>query len=458
MANSPQEVLVACREHDVKAVALHVTDMLGGWHQLSVPVSRLTEESFEDGFAWSVNRGGGNSGELVDVLLLPQYRTAYVEPYADPPTLSLLCTMHDPLTREELPDDSRTIAMKAEKYAQQCGVADKVLLELGVEFFLFDSAPQAGRRQGPRGASQFMTTGETLDLPRTLNGSGSGFMNDDFRNVIMYALLESGVDVTAHRQSRSDPFKAHFELADSPLVTSADNLMIMKHVVKRLAKAAGKSATFMPLPQAGRRPAGMSARLSLLKNETCILTGSGYAGLSDAGLHAIGGILRHGASLVALTNSTTNSYSRLGMCEGGFPQITYSQTDLRAAVRIPAIQSSKTKCLEFRPPDAASNPYLAFAALLMAAIDGIQNKIHPGAALDPNPYGPTDDSSTTYSRVPASLEASLTALESDGEFLLRGDVFSADMLESWIAHKRSKDVQSLREQPHPHEIRAYYDA
>lgn len=458
MASSPQEVLVACREHDVKAVALHMTDILGVWHRLTIPVSRLNEESFEDGFAWTLNGLGARRGEVTDVLLLPKPSTAHIEPFTDLPTLSLLCAMHDPLTRDELPGDPRTIALKAEKYARESGVADETLFGLTVEFFLFDAPPRRRSPRAPRRAQDVDSLSDaSIDNGAAQRGALGVRLDDDFRNEIMHALIDCGVGVKSHRQSRADRAKSSFELSEASLIVSADHLMITKHVIKRLAERTGKSATFMPMPQGNRQPAGLSTCLSLLKQENCVLSGSGYAGLSDVGLNAIGGILKHAAAIVALTNSTTNSYARLSARGGRLPQIAYSQSDLQAAVRVPNHQPGKTKCLEFRPPDAACNPYLAFAALLMAAVDGIQNKIHPGPALEPDPYHVGGDPSTSYAHVPSSFEESLHALEEDGEFLLRGDVLTPEVLQSWIEHKRMVDIQALRHQPHPHEVAAYYD-
>jgi glutamine synthetase len=366
--------------------------------------------------------------------------------------------MHDPLTREELPEDPRTIALKAERYARESGVADEVLLALGVEFFLFDGRPRQ------RGSRRLRASGgsDRLEEVGTQRGAWGDdvspvMLDEDFRNIVMQALLDCRVGVTSHHQSRSDPFKSHLELSAASLVASADRLMITKHIVKRLAARAGRSATFMPLPQGGREPAGMLTQLSLAKQDQCVLAGSGYAGLSDAGLHAIGGILKHAAAIVALTNATTNSYARLGAHTGGLPKIAYSQTDMQAALRVPSYQAGKSKCLEFRPPDAACNPYLAFAALLMAAIDGVQNKNQPGAPLGLDPYDLHEGNSVSAPRVPASYEAALDALEGDGEFLLRGDVLAAEVLKAWIEHKRMVDIRALRSQPHPHEIAAYYD-
>lgn len=463
MANSPQEVLVDCRQHDVKAVALHVTDALGRWHQLTIPLSRLTEESFEDGFAWSLPYLGQRHGEVMDVVLIPHPSSAFIQPQADLPTLSLLCSMNDPLTREELAEDPRTIATKAEKFASDSGVSDEILLSLLLDFFLLDPSQ---RTPGRRGAYR-----QTRAPDDSLNFSSERFqreasrnIDDDFRSEVMQALSDCGISIASHRQSADDRLKSQLELSESGLVTAADQVMIAKHVVRQLAARWGKVATFMPLPQTGRQPAGMPTQLSMLHAGRCALSGSGYAGLSEAGLHAIGGILKHAAALTALTNATTNSYARLNIGPLGYrhgsgnklPRIAYSQSDLRAALRIPSHRASKHKCLEYQLPDAVCNPYLAFSALLMAAVDGIQNKTHPGPSLDPDPYS-SEQLATSFQPTPASLSESLNALEEDGEFLLRGDVFTPEFLQSWIEHKRLFDVDVLRRQPHPSEIEAYFD-
>lgn len=463
MANSPQEVLVECRQHDVKAVALHVTDALGKWHQLTIPLSRLNEEAFEDGFAWSLPYMGQRQGEVMDVVLIPHPATAFIQPQADLPTLSLLCSMHDPLTREELAEDPRTIALKAEKYAKDSGVADEILLSLSIEFFLFEPMQRAQGRRHP--SRQVREQDDPLGYSMDRNERDSTRrIDDDFRSEVMQALSDCGIAITSHRQSAGDRLKSQLQLNDSNLVAAADQVMITKHVVRQLAARWSKTATFMPVPQAGRHPAGMPTQLSLLHNGRCTLSGSGYAGLSEAGLHAIGGMLKHATAITALTNSTTNSYARLnlglsGKATGGgndLPRIAYSQSDLRSALRIPSHRASKHKCLEYQLPDAVCNPYLAFSAMLMAAVDGIQNKIHPGPSLDPDPYMP-DQLSTSFQPVPASLSISLAALEEDGEFLLRGDVFTPEFIQAWIVHKRMMDVDALRRHPHPLEVAAYFE-
>ncbi|MCC6508610.1 MAG: hypothetical protein IT423_05860, partial [Pirellulaceae bacterium] len=354
------------------------------------------------------------------------------------------------------------------------GVADQVLLALGIEFFLLDQAPPSRRRHGAgRPLDNDRRSDLGFDVERTQRDAYGHRLDDDFRNEVMHALSECSVSVASHRQAEGDRTKSRFELSESSLVTSADHVMITKHVVRRIAARWNKAATFMPLPQAGRLPAGMPTQLALIQSDNCVLSGSDYAGLSEVGLYAIGGILKHAAALTALSNSTTNSYARLGLglglglgmgdyqsssSTGRVPRIAYSQSDLRAAVRVPTHRSSKHKCLEFQLPDAIGNPYLTFTALLMAAIDGVQNKIQPGPALDPDPYTAGDELPTSYQRVPASLSSALTRLEEDGEFLLRGDVFTAEFLQSWIDHKRQVDIEALRKHPHPHEVAAYFDA
>ncbi len=371
--------------------------------------------------------------------------------------------MHDPLTREELAEDPRTVAIKAEKFAGDSGVSDEILLSLAVEFFLLEPAKRGHGRRPPMRAPQehddAIVYGQSnMDRDPTRR------IDDDFRSQVMQALSDCGIAIASHRQSAGDRAKSRLELSESSLVTAADQVMITKHVVRQLAARWGKSATFMPLPEINRQPAGMPTQLALLLDGDCALSGSGYAGLSEAGLHAIGGILKHAAAITALTNSTTNSYARLNQGLAGpalgyghdLPRIAYSQSDLRAALRIPSHRASKHKCLEYQLPDAVCNPYLAFSAMLMAAVDGIQNKIHPGPALDPDPYT-SEELSTSFQPAPASLSAALSALEDDGEFLLRGDVFTPEFLQAWITHKRMFDVDALRRHPHPLEIAAYFE-
>lgn len=441
MANSPQEVLVACREHDVKAVALHVTDMLGRWHRLTVPLSRLSDESFDDGFPWTWQRSGERFGEVADVLLMPQPNTAFIEPFAELPTLCLLCTMLDPVTREELPEDSRSIALRAERYARESGVADEIRFGLTVEFFISDrNASHTSRSENCHSSGPDWTPAEYQHDPAAWPAPTAAVhrLDDDFRNGIMQALLDCGVNVKSHRQGHSDRRQSVIELDDTSLVVCADHLMVVKHIVKRLAERDGRSATFMLIPQSGAPASGMPVQLSMLKHENCVFSGAGYGGLSDAALHAIGGILSHASAIVALTNSTANSYERLAA--GGLPLIAYSQSDSQVALRVPSCPAGKTKVLEFRPPDAVSNPYLGFAALLMAAVDGIQNKMDPGASRDPDLYRERGAPESIQPPVPASFETALAALQEDGEFLLRGDVFSPEMLQSWIAEMRTIEV------------------
>jgi glutamine synthetase len=281
----------------------------------------------------------------------------------------------------------------------------------------------------------------------------------DFRDMVMHALMDCGVEIDGHRQSDGDTAKGQLQLSETDLLTLCDRLLITKHVVKRAAARVGKVATFMPVPPGVRGAAGLRVQLALDKYEASVLAGAGFAGLSDAGLHAIGGLLRHAGPVSALTNATTNSYARLTGNWGAPTQVAYSESLATSAVRIssnnPAMRS---KQLELRTPDALCNPYLALSATLMAVIDGMQNKLQPGDPLVAGQAADESLQSTAFPPLPTSLGEALQRLEEDGEFLLRGDVFTEELVSAWLAYKRTRELAPLRAQPHPLEVAMYFDA
>ncbi len=469
---SPQEVLVMCRERDVKAVDLRFTDMLGRQHHTTVPVSQLNEASFEDGFGFDGSRiRSWQSSDESDMLLVPQPETAWVDPFTGMPTVVLNCAIVDPVTREEYARDPRNIARRAENYLANTGVAETALFGPEAEFFIFDSVQYeqtaaAGyysldsvEAEWNRGGPERPNLGHKIRHREGYFPCPPLDQTADIRGEMMQTLIECGIDVECHHHEMATAGQAEIDVRCDSLVAMADTMMTYKYIVKNVARKHGKTATFMPKPIVGDNGNAMHVHLSLWRSGEPLFAGNGYAGLSEAGLHAIGGILKHAGALLALTNPTTNSYKRLAPGTGAPINLAYSQRNRSAACRIPmASPSPKAKRVEFRCPDPSCNPYLAFAAILMAVIDGIQNKIHPGAPLDKDLYDLPPEMAADVRQTPRSLEDALEALEQDCDFLLRGDVFTEDALRNWVDGKRKLEIEPMSVRPHPFEFCLYYDS
>lgn len=468
--HSPQEVLVLCREHDVKAIDLRFTDFVGQWRHTTIPVGRLTEQAFEDGFGFDGSSvRGWQAIEEPNLLLIPQPETVLLDPFTSLPTLAMICSIHDAITREEFTYDTRNIARRAEYYLTSLGIADQAFFGPEAEFFIFDdvqfdqSPGEAYYRinsveaQWNRGASEAPNLGHKIRHREGYLPSAPVDQTMDLRSEMMMELIDCGIDVECHHHAAATAGQAEIDIRYSTLVQSADNVMIYKHVTKNVARRHGKSVTFMPKPLMNDDGSGMHTHFSMWKSGEPLFAGKGYGGLSEIGLYALGGILRHAPALLAITNPTTNSYKRLAPGPNTPMHLAYSQRTRTAACRIPMLSPSpKSKRIEFRCPDPSCNPYLAFAAILMAAIDGVQNKIHPGDPLDKDLFDvPSNRSNVAL--VPSSLEASLDALSQDHEFLLRGDVFSEESIFSWIDYKRQNEVNPILRRPHPYEFCLYYD-
>lgn len=469
---TPKEVLALCREKDVKAVDLRFTDFPGRFHHLTIPVHGLTEETFEDGLGFDgSNVRGWQVINESDMLIVPQTDTAFVDPFAELPTLVLIGNVQDPLTREDYSRDPRNVARKAANYLRSTGVADEAYFGPEAEFFVFDdvrfeqNAHEAfyhldssdaqwnrGREEGPNRGYKVRHQDGYLPVPPV-----DHLM--DLRNSIMRVLADCGLEVESHLREVATAGQCEIDLKYQDLVRMADQMMIYKYVVKNVAWKHGKTATFMPKPVFGDAGSGMHVHFSLWRAGQPLFAGGGYAGLSDVGLYALGGILRHAPAILAFSNPTTNSYKRLVPGFEAPVNLAYSQRNRSAACRIPMVsQSPRAKRIEFRCPDPTCNPYLTFAAITMAAIDGIQNKIHPGPPLDKNIYDLPPEVLAGVPSTPRSLEESLEALRKDHEFLLRGDVFTEDVIEMWIATKLRHEVNEVRLRPHPYEFCLYYDA
>lgn len=459
LPKSPQEVLVLCRERDVKAVKLQFVDFWGRQQQLTVPISQLSEAAFEDGFGFQSSVTLSQTlPEMSDVLLLPVPSTAWIDPFAALSTVVLHCAILDPITREEHASDPRNIARRAENYLLQTGLADEVVMGGEVGFYIFDHV----RYDQAPAAAMYQIASAEESRPQVRNGNKWCASLDhqfNLRNEIMQTLIDCGIAVSGHHAPLTDLGRGEIGLRGSGLLQLADGLGMLKYLVRGVARQHGKSATFMPKPIADDEGCGLHVHFSLWKAGEPLFAGTGYAGLSAMGYHAIGGILRHAPALMAFCNPTTNSYRRL--IPGGHAPINlaYSQRSRSAACRVPMTSPSpKAKRIEFRCPDPSCNPYLAFSAILMAAIDGIQNKVDPGEPFDQDQYDLPPETQLGFPQTPASLEAALDALIEDGDFLLRGDVFSEESLADWRNAKRQQEIAPLNSRPHPYEFCLYYDA
>lgn len=467
----PKEVLAFCREKNVRAVDLRFMDFPGVWQHFTVPVNKLTEDVFEDGlgFDGSSIRGWQAINES-DMIVVPQPDTAFFDPFTALPTLAMICNIQDPITREDYSRDPRNIARKAVNYLKSTGIADTCFIGPEAEFFIFDDVRfdqnahegyyhlDSSEGEWNRGRDEKPNLGYKLRHKEGYFPVPPADQLMDVRNEMMQTMIDCGLDVEAQHHEVATGGQCEIDLRYQDLVKMADSLCMYKYVVKNTARKFGKTVTFMPKPLFGDNGSGMHVHISLWKNHEPLFAGGGYAGLSDMGLYAIGGLLRHAPALCAFTNPTTNSYKRLVPGYEAPVNLAYSQRNRSAACRIPMYSSSpKAKRVEFRCPDPSCNPYLGFAAMLMAVIDGVQNKYHPGEPLDKDIYDMPPEELSKVPKAPGSLDAALDNLRRNHEFLLRGDVFTADVIDTWIKYKWAKEVDALRLRPHPYEFCLYYD-
>ncbi|MEE3368064.1 MAG: glutamine synthetase beta-grasp domain-containing protein [Planctomycetota bacterium] len=462
---TPQKILALCRENDVKTVDIRFVDLPGSWHSLSIPVSRLDEELFENGLGFDGKRfRGWNSVSDSDRVAIPQPDTAFLDPCGGHPTLSIIADIHDPAAGDNDACDPRNVAWKTLNFLKTTSIADTACFGPEVEFYLFDGLLSAHRLAGSRYLCENTPGALISDVAAGVNpveeslthvhdGYNTANSTLEIRHELLQVMSTCGLSVECQQQRTGAQHQMVSALQAHELVTMSDVLMRYKHIVKRVSCRHGLTATFMPKPSRSLPGNGMRVQLSLWKDDTPLFAGTEYAGLSEVGLHAIGGILKHAPSLAAFTNPTTNSYARLLPECGGPINLDYSRHDEMSVCHIPSHSPiSQDQRIEFRCPDPSCNPYLAFSALLMAVIDGIQNKIHPG---DPAP--PDDTSIPLQKTLPISLADALAALQEDHDFLLRGDVFSEDILNSWIRMKHEDEIEPLRRETHPYEVGLYFD-
>lgn len=446
-------------------------DFPGLWQHFTIPVSGLDADVFSNGlgFDGSSIRGWQAINES-DMLVVPDPATAFIDPFTELQTLAMICNIQDPITREDYTRDPRNVARKSVNYLQSTGIADTAYLGPEAEFFIFDDVRfdqnahegyymvdsiegewNRGRDEGPNLGYKLRHKEGYFPVP-----PADQMM--DIRNEMMQTLIDCGLDVECQHHEVGTAGQSEIDLRFDKLVKMADNMLMYKYIIKNVAKKHGKTVTFMPKPVFTDNGSGMHTHISLWKGGEPLFAGNGYAGLSETALHAIGGILKHAPAVLAFTNPTTNSYKRLVPGYEAPVNLAYSQRNRSAACRIPMYSPSpKAKRVEFRCPDPSCNPYLAFSALLMAAIDGIQNSINPGQPLDKDIYELSASELAEIDTTPGSLDESLSALEQDHEFLLRGDVFTQDVIDTWIEYKRENEVDALRLRPHPYEFCMYYD-
>jgi glutamine synthetase len=447
-------------------VDLKFCDLLGRWQHVTLPTRALDEDAFEDGlgFDGSSIRGWQGISES-DMLLIPDASSAIIDPFTSEPTLSLLCEIRDPLSGEPYPKDPRFVARKAEEYLRASGVADTAFIGPESEFFVFDSVSHENLPQragySVDSAEAHWNSGEP-GLGYTIREKEGYFPPaphdtlHDLRTEMVLTLERLGIECEFHHHEVASAGQCEIDLRFRSLLRMADQVLIYKYVVRNVARRHGKVATFLPKPIFGDNGSGMHTHQSLWKDGTPLFADkSGYAGLSQLARAYVGGLLAHAPALLAFCAPTTNSYRRLVPGYEAPVNLVYSQRNRSACIRIPMYSDSpKQKRIEFRCPDAASNPYLAFSAMLMAGLDGIEQGLDAGEPADFDLY---EETGADIPQVPSSLEAALDALEADHEFLTRGGVFSEELIRTWIDWKRESEVDFVRLRPHPAEFELYFD-
>ncbi len=456
---------------NAKMADLRFVDLPGTWQHFTIPFNRL-EELFENGigFDGSSIRGFQEIHES-DMLLILDPTTAFMDEMLEVPTVTIICDVYDPVTHQPYSRDPRYIAKKAEAYLRQTGIAQTSFWGPEAEFFLFNDVRYGGgvnsgfyhidSQEGwwNSGDASKPNMGGQIGPKRGYFPVPPTDTQQDVRSRIVMALIDAGVDTELHHHEVATAGQAEIDMRFDTLVRMADNVMIYKYIVKNVARKNGLTATFMPKPLFGDNGSGMHVHTSFWNGNTNLFYDeSGYAQISDMAKYFIGGLLKHSSALLALAAPTTNSYRRLVPGFEAPVKLAYSQRNRSAICRIPMISKSpRSKRVEFRAPDPSCNPYLCFAALMMAGIDGIQNAIDPGEPVDKDLYELPPAEMREIKEVPGSLAAVLDALEADHEFLLRGDVFTSDVLNAYIAYKRQMEVDPVRVRPHPHEFTLYYD-
>jgi glutamine synthetase len=470
-ASHVQEILSYIKSNKIQFVDFKFMDFPGQWQHFTVPSSELKSDSFEDGFGFDGSSiRGWKSIHESDMLLIPDAETMFFDPFIEAPTISLICDVYEPATKEKYDRCPRNIAQKAEAYLKSTGLADTSYFGPEAEFFVFDdvrfdSGPNfsfysvdsiegkwnSGREENPNLGYKPRYKEGYFPVPPT-----DQLM--DLRNEMVQNLINIGIEVEAQHHEVASGGQCEIDMKFKPLLRAADQLLMFKYVIKNTAKKRGKTVTYMPKPIFGDNGSGMHVHTSLWLKGKPLFAGGGYAGLSEMALYFIGGVLKHAPSLLSFTNPITNSYKRLVPGFEAPVNLAYSQRNRSASVRIPMYSNSpKAKRIEFRCPDPAANPYLAFSAIMMAGLDGIMNRIDPGDPLEKDIYDMSPEELKDVPSTPESLAHALRALAEDHEYLLKGNVFTEDVVRTWINYKIEKEIKPMALRPHPFEFEMYFD-
>jgi len=467
----PKEAVQFAVENDAQVVDIRFTDLLGTWQHFSISAKHFVESVFEDGLAFdgSSIRGFQSINES-DMLLVPDPDTIFMDPFTESPTAVIICDIEDPLTRQKYSRDPRYVAQKAQQYLKSTGIGDTIYFGPEAEFFVFDSMLYGNESRGAfysiDSEEAAWNSGKEESGGFTIRAKGGYFpcppvdKLQDLRTEMVLTMEEVGIDVEMHHHEVASAGQCEIDMRYNTLLTMADSLMKYKYVVRQVAYQHGLAATFMPKPLYGDNGSGMHIHMSIWKNgETIMYDETGYAGISEAARFYIGGILKHAGALLAFCAPTTNSYRRLVPGYEAPINLMYSQRNRSACVRIPMTSKSpKAKRVEFRAPDPQANPYLAFSACMMAGIDGIQNRIEPPKPLDKDLYELPREERKGIQTTPGSLRDTLEALSKDREFLLKGDVFTKDLIETYIEYKLLNECDAVDLRPHPFEFELYAGA
>ncbi len=469
---TPKEFFEYAEKNGAKMVDLKFVDMLGTWQHCSHPIDTWDEETFTEGmgFDGSSIRGWQDIHQS-DMIAIPDPDTAQIDPFFARPTVSVLANIKDPTNGEDYSRDPRHVTRRGEQYVRESGLADTVFIGPEPEFFIFDEVRyEQNQHRGFYEIDSVEGAWNTARFEEPNLGYKPSFKGGyfpvcptdtyhDLRGEMVEELQKVGIVIEAHHHEVATAGQSEIDMKFEPLTKMADAFMWYKYIIRNVARRNGKTVTFMPKPVFEDNGSGMHTHLSLWKDGRPLFAGDKYAGLSEMAIHAIGGVLKHAPAILAFAAPTTNSYRRLVPGFEAPVNLVYSARNRSAAIRIPMYSSSpKAKRIEFRCPDPTANGYLAWTAILMAAVDGINNKIDPGKPLDVDIYELSPEELAKYPHTPESLADAIDALEADYEFLTEGDVFSEDLVGAWINWKREEELKPMALRPHPHEFHIYYDS